>query len=334
MDRNLNSLAENKDFLILLCSRKLNYTNSYFAIETGLNTQTLLADNMTPITARERVNFQVCGRHKNTMTRRNYSNATRWKKLPQKVVVLWLLFTVTATAQCVKGTTIVMHENKMGLFIGADSRAMESANSDSVESILPMPCCKIQVVGDSVAFFACGTFVVTFGYNGYAIIDSCLRVGDSPQKTQALLKERILSSEQLLTVLTRGDSARFRSIVEGKNLVAFMIVKRTGTTFTPYYIDFSARLISGRVFITADSAYENYETKVFGQMDLIFTSDFVVWGDTPAKIAKSIYRMIENQCSSPSRRSGKPIYILHWNRQGQMTWYGDKDPCFSPVSLH
>lgn len=247
----------------------------------------------------------------------------QWNKHEYLLILLCCLLKFPIASQTKSGSTIIMRESPMGLFIGADSRVCDSAHIP-----LPIVECKIQTIGDNVVFFATGTTTIKPLYNSYQIVDSCLRASDSPQTARNVLIAKIMGTQEYFTRVLAGDSVRMNSLFDDHELFQCMTIRLSEKKFTYYLVSFSISMVSGTIVIKPDTTYDvGFGVWFFGKAEAAERSGIGATGRTADEVVNKIYRMIERQCSDPSNRTGKPIYILLWNREGKMKWYGDKEQC-------
>lgn len=223
--------------------------------------------------------------------------------------------------QNVSGTTIIVRESPMGLFVGADSRVTSTDGT-----IAPFPLSKIITIGDSIIHFGAGVAGIHSVYNSYKIVDSCLIAGDSPAVTRQILAHKVISAKHIIAQYFNGDLTRFYEVYPENLLLEYIIVKRVRDNFNFYYSRFNIYMTGGDIEITTETSLRMNPNGILlmGHTEVIKSASVNFSGGTPEVIASKIYRGIELQCAHPNQYTGKPIRILWWNRTGQMRWFGDE----------
>jgi hypothetical protein len=241
------------------------------------------------------------------------------------LIALLFLGIIPCFGQFIGGTTIIMYESPMGLFIGADSRA-----SDSGGVLISAPFCKIHVSGDTIIYFSTGISMTRGVYYSDSVVWSALKNHNSAQRSIMVLRKKMMATQQWFNDTFRGDSLKMQSIFPFGDLFDIVIIERCNDKFVYRYIRFKIRMETGKFLIDCDAKILNMTNRIayFGYANLARSLHIDMSRKTPIEIGEMIYKMIERQCADPSGATGKPIFVVWWNRSGELTWVGDPNPCF------
>ena len=229
----------------------------------------------------------------------------------------------------VGGTTILIHRNELGLFIGADSKVI----GNGVPS--PIPVCKIQV-RSGVVFFGAGLIIVTPFYNCYDIADSIIDRSGTLQEIALRFRAKIMSLQDTLDAFRQAAPAQFEKIFR-REFFSFAFVKHEGGNNVLAGFSFRLKMLpSNHVAIECDSEFGSdvpKSTEVYGEHSAIFAAfnrahaDLIAESKTPIDIASVMQRLIHLQCEATPEYVGEPIYVVWIRPDGDVRWVIKNAPC-------
>lgn len=242
---------------------------------------------------------------------------------------IFLLPRLAYSQNVVKGTTIIIHRNELGVFIGADSKVTGNGIPSSI------PVCKIQV-RSSVVFFGAGLIIVTPFYNCYDIADSIIDRSGTLQEIALRFREKIMSLQDRLDAFRQADPVQFGRIF-GREFFSFAFIKHEAGNNVVAGFSFRLNMLpSNHVAIECNSEFGAdvpKSTEVYGEHSAIFAAfdrahaDLVSQSKTPIEIASTIQNLIHLQCEATPNYVGEPIYVVWIRTDGEVRWIIKNAPC-------